>query len=88
MKLVNSEGSSRRGLRHGFVGKAVKTGTFHRSLGKGRCSAVWMVRLSVDVQTDTGIVWPSLVCSQSLVCSVHAAFVTDQRLLVPFRGEC
>ena len=37
--------------------------TFQRSLGKGRCSAVWMVRFSVLVQTDTGIVAPSLVCA-------------------------
>ena len=36
--------------------------TFQRSLGKGRPSAVWMVRRSVDVQTETGIVCPSLVC--------------------------
>ena len=30
-------------------------------MGKGRSSAVWMVLTSVDVQTDTGMVPPSLV---------------------------
>ena len=33
--------------------------TFHRSFGKGTDSAVWMVRRSVLVHTDTGIVDPS-----------------------------
>jgi hypothetical protein len=37
--------------------------TFHRSFGKGTDSAVWMVRRSVLVHTDTGIVEPSDVCS-------------------------
>lgn len=36
--------------------------TFQRSLGKGSCSAVWMVRCRVDVHTDTGIVLPCDVC--------------------------
>ena len=37
--------------------------TFHRSFGNGRSSAVWIVLLSVLVQTDTGIVPPSSVCT-------------------------
>ncbi len=41
--------------------------TFQRSLGKGRCSAVWMVRLRVDVHTDTGMVCPSLVCKGTVM---------------------
>ena len=40
----------------------LKKSAFQRSLGKGRPSAVWMVRCSVDVHTHTGIVAPSLVC--------------------------
>ena len=39
----------------------ISSKTFHRSFGKGSSSAVWMVRTSVDVQTDTGMVPPSLV---------------------------
>ena len=37
--------------------------TFQRSFGKGSSSAVWMVRLSVLVHTDTGMVPPSSVCT-------------------------
>ena len=37
--------------------------TFQRSLGKGRPSAVWMVRFSVLVHTLTGMVAPSEVCA-------------------------
>ena len=88
MELVDSQGASRKGLRQGFRCKTLETGTFHRSLGKGKCSAVWMVRLRVDVQTDTGIVWPSLVCSQHVVCSMHAASVKDLALAMPSRVEC
>lgn len=29
---------------------SISSSAFHRSLGKGRCRAVWMVRLRVDVQ--------------------------------------
>ena len=86
MELVDIPGFAGKVVRQGFVDKALGTDTFQRSLGKGKCSAVWMVRLSVDVQTDTGIVWPSLVCSQHVVGSTHAAVVTDQRLLTLFIG--
>ena len=36
--------------------------TFHRSLGNGSPSAVWMVRFRVEVHTLTGMVAPSVVC--------------------------
>ncbi len=39
--------------------------TFQRSLGNGTDSAVAMVRRSVLVHTDTGMVDPSDVCSRS-----------------------
>ena len=44
--------------------------TFHRSFGKGSSSAVMIVRCKVDVQTDTGIVFPSAVCTEA--CSKSA----------------